>query len=59
MAAISERKAIRVRLQLARGTRDLALFNFAIDSKLRSCDLARRRVTHGQGTFQARMPKIY
>ncbi len=31
--------AIRIRLQLARRTRDLALFNMAIDSKLRACDL--------------------
>ncbi len=31
--------AIRVRLQLANETRDLALFNLAIDSKLRACDL--------------------
>lgn len=30
--------AIRIRLQLARWTRDLALFNLAIDSKLRACD---------------------
>jgi len=36
--------AIRVRLQLAERTRDLALFNLAIDSKLRSCDLVRLRV---------------
>jgi hypothetical protein len=31
--------AIRVRLQLAEKTRDLALFNLAIDIKLRACDL--------------------
>jgi site-specific recombinase XerD len=31
--------AIRIRLQLAEKTRDLALFNLAIDSKLRGCDL--------------------
>jgi hypothetical protein len=30
--------AIRVRLQLANKARELALFNLAIDSKLRSCD---------------------
>jgi hypothetical protein len=36
--------AIRIRLQLAKRTRDLALLNLAIDSKLRSCDLARLRV---------------
>ena len=31
--------AIRIRLQLAGRVRDLALFNLAIDSKLRGCDL--------------------
>lgn len=36
--------AIRIRLQLARRTRDLALFNLAVDSKLRACDLVRLRV---------------
>jgi integrase len=36
--------AIRIRLQLARRTRDLALFNLAIDSKLRGCDLVALRV---------------
>src|ERR1700716_1465344 len=36
--------AIRVRLQLEQHRRDLALFNLAIDSKLRGCDLVRLRV---------------
>jgi integrase len=36
---------IRVRLQLERRRRDLALFNLAIDSKLRGCDLVRLRVS--------------
>ena len=43
--------AIRIRLQLAERTRELALFNLAIDSKLRSCDLVTLRVrdiTHGE-----------
>lgn len=31
--------SIRIRLQLATRTRDLALFNLALDSKLRGCDL--------------------
>lgn len=42
--------AIRVRLQIAGRTRDLALFDLAIDSKLRACDLTKLRVrdiTHG------------
>ena len=37
--------AIRVRLQLAKRIRDLALFNLAIDSKLRGCDLVCLKVT--------------
>jgi len=36
--------AIRLRLQLAGRVRDLALFNLAVDSKLRGCDLVRLRV---------------
>jgi len=36
--------AIRTRLQIAGQLRDLALFNLAIDSKLRACDLVGLRV---------------
>jgi integrase len=36
--------AIRVRLQLEERRRDLALFNLALDSKLRGCDLVRLQV---------------
>jgi hypothetical protein len=36
---------IRVRLQVAHHTRDLALFDLALDSKLRGCDLIRLRVS--------------
>lgn len=36
--------AIRVRLELAENHRDLALFNLAIDSKLRGCDLVKMKV---------------
>ena len=42
--------AIRIRLQLANRRRELALFNLAIDSKLRACDLVAirvRDVSHG------------
>ncbi len=42
--------SIRIRLQLANNIRDLALFNLAIDSKLRCCDLVKlkvRDVAHG------------
>ena len=36
--------AIRVRLEIAEKHRDLALFNLAIDSKLRGCDLVKLKV---------------
>lgn len=36
--------AIRIHLQLAGSKRDLALFNLAVDSKLRGCDLVALRV---------------
>lgn len=42
---------IRIRLQLDNRIRELALFNLAIDSKLRSCDLVKlkvRDIAHGQ-----------
>ena len=37
--------AIRARLEIAGYLRDLALFNVAIDSKLRGCDLVKLTVT--------------
>ena len=37
--------AIRIRLELAEKSQELALFNLAIDSKLRACDLVRLRVS--------------
>ena len=43
--------AIRVRPQITERTRDLALFDLAIDSKLRACDLTKLRVrdvAHGE-----------
>jgi hypothetical protein len=36
---------IRIRLQLADDKRGLALFNLAIDSKLRGCDLVKLKVS--------------
>jgi len=36
---------IRIRLQMAKNTRELALFNLAIDSKLRGCDLVTLRIS--------------
>jgi hypothetical protein len=35
--------SIRVRLEIARSRRDLAIFDLAIDSKLRACDLVKLR----------------
>ncbi len=43
--------AIRIRLQLGHRTRELALFDLGLDSKLRACDLVRLRVRdicHGE-----------
>lgn len=43
--------AIRIRLELSNDVRDLALFNLAIDSKLRGCDLVKlkvRDIAHGE-----------
>src|SRR6202166_133653 len=36
--------SIRVRLEIVRSWRDLAIFNLAIDSKLRACDLVKLRL---------------
>ncbi len=41
---LNEIWGIRIRFQLARKYRELALFNLAIDSKLRACDLVSIRV---------------
>ncbi len=52
---LNEIWAIRIHLQIAGRTRDLAMFNLAIDSKLRACDLVRIRVSDVyQGTKVAR-----
>src|SRR5260370_3757728 len=48
---LNEIWATRIRLQIASRCRDLALFNLAVDSKLRACDLMQLRVRdvcHGQ-----------
>ena len=49
--------AIRTRLQLLKRFRDLALFNLAIDSKLRGCDLVGLRIAdvapHGYAVDRA------
>jgi len=44
--------SIRVRLEMLNNIRDLALFNLALDSKLRSCDLLKltvRDIARGEG----------
>lgn len=50
--------AIRIYLQNAHAVRDLAMFNLAIDSKLRGCDLVSLRVrdiTHGNQVLSRTM----
>ena len=42
---LNEIYAILTRLQLAKRIRDLALFNLAIDSKLRGCDMVKLKVS--------------
>ncbi len=37
---------IRIRLQMDNNIRELALFNMAIDSKLRGCDLVKLKVSN-------------
>lgn len=49
--------AIRVWLQLEHRTRELALFDLGLDSKLRSCDLVKlkvRDICHGDRVALAR-----
>jgi integrase len=48
--------AIRIRLELANCVRDLALFNLAVDSKLRGCDLVKLKVSdvYASGTIKER-----
>ena len=49
--------AIRVRLEQREADRELALFNLAIDSKLRGCDLVSLKVTdvYASGTIKERV----
>jgi len=52
---LKETWATRIRLQLDRRSREPALFNLAIDSRLRGCDLVALRVRDvGQGSQVAR-----
>ncbi len=52
--------AIRARLELAGNLRDLALFNLAVDSKLRGCDLVRLKVADvvSGGKVRAQLRRI-
>ena len=51
--------AIRIHLQIDKKHRDLALFNLAIDSKLRACDLLKLRVSDvGQGNQVASLATV-
>jgi hypothetical protein len=43
--------AIRVRLEISGNLQELALFNLAIDSKLRSCDLVTLKVSDVSNSF--------
>ncbi|GJL83815.1 MAG: phage integrase [marine bacterium B5-7] len=50
--------AIRIRLEIEQNVKELALFNLAIDSKFRSCDLLSLRVgdiSHGGGVASRAM----
>ncbi len=42
---LKEVRAIRTRLQMKKKVKELALFNMAIDSKLRGCDLVKLRIS--------------
>jgi hypothetical protein len=50
--------SIRTRLQVEGRTRDLAMFNLAIDSKLRGCDVValRPRTWHPEGMQSTAQP---
>ena len=50
--------AIRIRLQLDYRARELALFNLAIDSKLRGCDLVGLRVHDVVQGSQISWPRV-
>jgi|SRR5271154_5084549 len=55
---LTEIWAIRIRLRRGARTRNLAMFNLAIDSKLRTCDLTKLRVRDvGLGSRQLRVDR--
>jgi hypothetical protein len=49
--------SIRVRLEIAGSKRDLAIFNLAIDSKLRACDLVKLRLDDICSGLRVRTPR--
>ncbi|WP_305782220.1 hypothetical protein [Candidatus Thiodiazotropha endoloripes] len=55
---LNEIWSIRIRLEISNRVRNLALFNLVIDSKLRSCDLVKLRVSdiaHGNHILKRAM----
>ena len=50
--------SIRTRLQLDGRARDLALFNLAIDSKLRGCDLVALRIVDVSACVSRGSPRL-
>ncbi len=51
--------AIRIRLQIAHKKRDFALFNLALDSKVRSCDLVKLKVSDvAHGTHMSKRSTV-
>lgn len=56
---ISHIWGIRIRLELEGKTRDLALFNMALDSKLRGCDLVKLKVSDVAYGSSVRRTKPY
>ena len=51
--------SIRMRLQTIGNVRDLALFNLAIDSKLRACDLLYLRVSDVASGGEVRFERLF
>lgn len=50
--------AIRVRLEIAQRTRELALFNLAAESRLRGCDLVKLNVSRGLCGRKCQAPRL-
>ncbi len=50
--------AIRVRLEIAQRTPELALFNLAAESRLRGCDLVKLNVSRGLCGRKCQAPRL-